>query len=581
MYHRQTSTGLLNRRKSGAAETLLDSSMSNADIATDKKFASVSAAETSSVSRHRLSKVFAEDSSNSDAKYTLPRKSSLRASRNFSSNSQRMSTSGSLPMSSLAKDEPEGRIRSDTVDHGKGDEPAMLRNKELSSAKIYDSDVSDIKEARITRKSSTGRMRPKSRAFKSPPPPLNLDGPPTMPSLSSKYALYSPMSAHPVAISERSSSLHPEISQSILEAEATNKIKRHQSLGANAQNRPPRVSSHRHLQQSMDNDSALPLNEKLLDKSQSMSRKSLPASFQSRSRATSTSDKSIETLVGELDITRNPERSSSLKKENPKSNSSLRRTPSRVSISEYQGYTRSTSTHTHRRSISSSPPPSRSSSAFGDVDEAKGNASGMEKEDIPPVPPVPKHHSFYNKGIESVKTTHSRNNSISSSKDTNSDEGSDSQPRQPNQLAPDGHDDSQNASRLSYRGSTSSRRKSCLLTENDASTAQIETSNLDSENAHVNVSTAIRSPIDRRKYLDDKVHEIRQITAPNIELESKPAGKAIISRRRGKVSRNRSYMLIFVVCNLILMHAPFVTDVARKPCCSTTCTVVTIASNET
>lgn len=546
MYHRQTSTGLLNRRKSGAAETLLDSSLSNADIATERKFASVSAAETSSVSRHRLSKVFTEEDSNSDTRYTLPRKSSLRASRNFSSNSTRMSSSGSLTISSLAKDEPEGRFSSDIADHEKEDEMAMVRNKETSSTRIYDSDVSDTKETRIVRKSSTGRIRPKSRTFRSPPPPLNLDGPPTMPNLSSKYALYSPMSAHPVTVSERSSSLHPEISQSNQEVKTTNNIKRHQSLGANAQNRPPRVSSHRHLQPSTENDSTLPLSEKMLEKSQSMSRKSLPASFPSKSRATSTSEKSIETLVGELDITRNPERSSSLKKENRKSASSLRRTPSRVSISEYQGYARSTSTHTHRRSISSSPPPSRSSSAYGDVDEAKGNASGVEKEDIPPVPPVPKHHSFHNKGIESVKLTHSRNNSISPSKDTNSDEGSEGQPKQLYQSLPDGLNDSLNSVRLSHRGSTSSRRKSNLPVENHANIIQMESANLDTENAHANGLTAVRSPVDRRKYLDDEVLEKRKITAPNIELENKPAGKAIISRRRGKVSRKRPYVLITV-----------------------------------
>lgn len=546
MYHRQTSTGLLNKRKSGAAETLLDSSLSNTDIATERKFASVSAVETSSVSRHRLSKVFIEEDSNSDTKYTLPRKSSLRASRNFSANSTRVSSSGSLPMTSLAKDEPEGRFSSDMADLEKDDERALVRNKETSSARIYDSDVSDTKETRIVRKSSTGRSRPKSRTFRSPPPPLNLDGPPTMPSLSSKYALYSPMSAHPVTVSERSSSLHPEISQSNQEVKTTNKIKRHQSLGANAQNRPPRVSSHRHLQPSTDNDSTLPLNENFLEKSQSMSRKSLPASFPSKSRAASTSEKSIETLVGELDITRNPERSSSLKKENRKSASSLRRTPSRVSISEYQGYARSTSTNTHRRSISSSPPPSRSSSAFGDVDEAKGNALGLEKEDIPPVPPVPKHHSFHNKGIESIKLTHSRNNSISPSKDINSDEGGDNQSKQLHQLPPDGLNDKLNSVRLSHRGSISSRRKSNLTFDNNASIIQMGSTNLDTENAHANGLPAIRSPVDRRKYLDDEVLEKRKITAPNIELENKPAGKAIISRRRGKVSRKRSYKLISV-----------------------------------
>jgi hypothetical protein len=74
----------------------------------------------------------------------------------------------------------------------------------------------------------------------------------------------------------------------------------------------------------------------------------------------------------------------------------------------------------------------------------------------------------------------------------------------------------------------------------------MESANLDTENAHANGSTAVRSPVDRRKYLDDEVLEKRKITAPNIELENKPAGKAIISRRRGKVSRKRLYLLINV-----------------------------------
>jgi hypothetical protein len=554
MYHRQTSTHLLNRRKSGVAEVAPDSSLSTNDTTSDRKFATVSAVETSSISRNRLSKVFAEDNSSSDTKYALPRKSSLRASRNFSANPQRMSTSGPLQMSSPAKNESEGRVSSEITDYDRGNESSFVRNKEASISKVYDTDVSDNKELKITRKSSTGRLRPKSRALKSPPPPLNFDGPPTMPSLSSKYALYSPRSAHTVTVSERSSSLHPENGQPNQELLTTNKIKRHQSLGANAQNRPPRSSSHRNLQQSMEGGSTLTDNEKLMEKTQNISRKSLPASFRSRSRVTA--EKPIEILVSELDVTSNPERSSSLKKENRKSGSSLRRSSSRVSISEYQGYTRSSSTHTHRRSISSSPPPSRSSSAFGDVDEAKGNILDMEKEDIPPVPPVPKHHSFFNKGIESLKLSHSRNNSLSPSKDTTSDDGSDYQPRQHHQPYMDGIGDNQHANRLSHRGSTSVRRKPSIATENHANAAHTESLNLGTENAHFNATTIVRSPVDRYKYLDAEAQEARNITAQSTELEKKSLGKTIISRRRGKVSRIRSCSVGNQgLANFVLIHA--------------------------
>jgi hypothetical protein len=534
MYHRQTSTGLLNKRKSGVTEPFLDSSLAVNEISTDRKFATVSSADTNITNRNRLSMLFDEEDPNASSKYILPRKSSLRASRNFSANPQRISNTGSLRGSPAAKGEPEGRGSNEYTDQDRGKERALSRNKDVTAIKVYDSDVSDNKETRIVRKSSTGgKMRPKSRALKSPPPPLNLEGPPNVPNLSQKYAMYSPISGRPV-VSERSSSLHPELSQPNQELTTTNKVKRHQSLGANAQNRPPRTSSHRHLQHPLEGDSASNDSEKLNEQSSGVSRKSLPASFRSRSRVVSTSEKSLEVLVGELDIVTNPDTSHSTKRENRKSSGSLRRTPSRVSISEYQGYTRSTSSNTHRISISSSPPPSRSSSAFGDVDDSKANALDAEKEAIPPVPPVPKHHSFFNKGIESLKLSHSRNSSTTSSKDASSDDGSNHHHRQNhNATSFDGSVDHSDANHLSYRNSNGTRQKPSA--ESNTETTYHENFSSDTENTYACIPVVTREPIDRRKYLDDEVQEMKKVAAPTSVIENKPLGKAIVSRRRGKV----------------------------------------------
>ncbi|GAB5587642.1 serine/threonine protein kinase [Umbelopsis nana] len=534
MHHRQTSTGLLNKRKSSVAEPFYDSALPINDIPSERKYSTLSSADTNGISRNRLSKLFDDMDSTASSKYTLPRKSSLRASRNFSTNPQRLSNNGSLRSSPPTKSETEDHVGHEYLEHDSAKQRAVSRNKDGANSKVYDSDVSDSKEARIVRKSSTSKLRPKSRALKSPPPPLNFEGPPNVPSLSQKYAMYSPKSAHP-AVSERTSSLHPEMAQQNADVSTTNKVKRHQSLGANVHNRPPRTSSHRHMQGPLDSDSTLNDANKANEQPPSISRKSLPASFRSRSRAISTSEKSLEALVGELDITSNPESSHSSKKENRKSSGSLRRTPSRISISEYQGYTRSTSTHTHRTSISSSPPPSRSSTAFGDNDESKNNALEGDKEDIPPVPPVPKHHSFFNKGIDALKISHSRDNSIGTSKDSHSDDGSDHNQRLNHHdiTNTEGHH-SPDINRLLYRGSNGIRRKLSASAESNPDTTSYDNPNWDTENAHTGTSVVTRPPVDRRKYLDEEDSETKKITTSVTAIENKPPAKAIVSRKRGK-----------------------------------------------
>lgn len=524
MYPRQASTSILNKRKSAIGEQFSDHIN---DISNDKKYSTISSSgDTHGKSRNRLSRLFDEDNDSSSASYTLPRKSSLRTSRNFSESSQRKSL---------------------VVDDERLDTEKPLENVSSGASKsreLLETEPGHSKEARVTRKVSNGRMRPKSRSLKSPPPPLNFDGPPNMPNLNQKYALFSPSRPPP---SERVSSLPSDKEQVTHDTSSANRIKRHQSLGSGPQNHhPPRISSRRHLQPSLEQGNKAGNQEKSNEEFSNKARKSLPASFRSRSRATSESEKNLDILVGELGVSHHTESSNQTsKREIRKSSGSLRRASSRISISEYHGYARPSSTHQHHRSISSSPPPSRSSSAFGDNDDCNGIANGVEREDIPPVPPVPKHHSFHNK-IGSLQILHSRDSSFSIAQDATIDDSAMHSPKHTHSdpSSADGSFDEEESTVFSRRQSTNFKQKPLITIDNVVERTNHTSTHTGVESVQAAISSAARSPADHSNHIGDEVNSLRKAAPTMLAVTNKPTGKVFAARKRGKVSNLYLYNIL-------------------------------------
>ncbi|KAG2180143.1 hypothetical protein INT43_003931, partial [Umbelopsis isabellina] len=514
MYPRQASTSILNKRKSAIGEQFSDHIN---DISNDKKYSTISSSgDTYGKSRNRLSRLFDEDNDNSIASYTLPRKSSLRTSRNFSESSQRKSL---------------------VIDDERLDTEKPLENVSSGASKsreLLETEAGHSKEARVTRKISNGRMRPKSRTLKSPPPPLNFDGPPNMPNLNQKYALFSPSRSQ---LSERVSSLPSDKEQVAHETSSANRIKRHQSLGSGSQNHhPPRISSRRHLQSMVDQGNKAVTQEKANEEFMNKARKSLPASFRSRSRATSVSEKNLDILVGELGVSHHTDGSNQTsKKEIRKSSGSLKRASSRISISEYHGYARPSSTHQHHRSISSSPPPSRSSSAFGENDDCNGNATGVEREVIPPVPPVPKHHSFHNK-IGSLQTLHSRDSSFSTVRDATIDDAAMHSPKHThsNPSSTDGSVDEEVSTGFSHRQSINTKQKPLITIEDMIQCANDVNTHTEVENVQATIVSAASSPAEHGKHMEDEAISLQKVVPITLTVTNKPTGKVFAARKRGK-----------------------------------------------
>ncbi|KAI8379623.1 uncharacterized protein BYT42DRAFT_545942 [Radiomyces spectabilis] len=224
-----------------------------------------------------------------------------------------------------------------------------------------------------------GNTRSRSRAFKSPPPPVSndLDEPPSVPEMNMQQRMLKASLCHalpsiPAARCDNTdeTSTTARSQATVRELDVVNNMKRKLSLTK---------------QRLKEAEKALAAADSKLsaDLGVPTDRRSLPAAFAARKKS-----------ISSLRITSQgtfPEPSETKVKN--------RITPTRTGIADYSGYSRTTMDGSRRRSVVYSPPPSRSSTGsrhgFKEKHESYPSLEDdIEDSAIPPVPPVPKKHSM-------------------------------------------------------------------------------------------------------------------------------------------------------------------------------------------
>ncbi|KAF7727205.1 hypothetical protein EC973_007903 [Apophysomyces ossiformis] len=225
------------------------------------------------------------------------------------------------------------------------------------------------------------KQRTRSRALRSPPPPLAhaSHDPPSLPNVNVRR-IQEVVDSPPVKYTEptiaacdnydRSSHQQKNFVQreksSLTSAEVITNIKRRLSIGK---------AKVQQLEDTLSNKSGIAL---------TTDRKSLPANFTPRKERQRTLSSGSKLLVA-------------TKIDNDTRRKSLAHTSSSRHLSDYTGYSKSTVTSQQRRSGMYSPPPRSSSSSTRTSKEGTPTPAAAEEEDnetIPPVPPVPRYHSM-------------------------------------------------------------------------------------------------------------------------------------------------------------------------------------------